>query len=510
VLRDDSASVEAKTGACEELRRAGRWAIAGEYDLAALWREPAPLGVAAREALRAIGDLDLASLEMSAPPKPGQARAVAQAVNESINPKTPTPRLIELLHVRDEFTLMVTCLSLTQQGPEAKAALPDLRALLYSPSEKVRDAAVTAMVSIDPSLDRERLTAIGTILAGSRAAVTGALVTLANRAGNPKDVADIAPYLARELLNRSSEARLAAVKILLTLPALDDYTIDALHVIFGLAGAESEREISDDARLKVIRVILHFDAGKLVHNKELETALTDPEIGDAAADLIAQAGPSAGALNDLLLEWTERPNPLRENAMHALSGTLNAATKSDAAVKVVTAAFEDANVAVRVHAAMALAHMGVANSDAIPRITKMLEGTDDAEVAGAARVLAAFGQLAAPALPQAVRALRLRIEKSAGDTEGPAADARAACAELVARLATGSEEHAKLLLLAVQKRDSVSRERLAPPMAKRERPQPLVASLTELARTSTDSLVRINARCALREVGESVPVDAMR
>ena len=529
VLQSDRTTIAEKISACNELHRLGPRAGLAAYDLAALWRAPEPLGTAARSALRAIGELDLAALEMSGAPPSGHPDAIQQAIWASVNSPTPLPRLIDLLRVPSDSAKLLACDILSRLGPKATDAMPDLHTLLRSRSAEVRYAAIDAMTAIDPSLNRQRLAAAGAILGGAQSDFSRAIQVLDNPTGDAAEISEIAADIANELMNDSVDLRESTRRILLAAPKLDEVTFETLHIVYGRARYEPDHQISNFARLAVLKILVHFDAARIDRQAELEDAFDDPAIGDAAADIIAGAGPSASSLRQYLMGMTANPDPIRQRAVHALSGVAGGdgpiyevlkgvlsvisgtANEPKPIVQTMTGLLEDPNKDVRIDAAMALGRIGdPAAAAAIPRITKMLDSTNDAEVAGGARALTEFGDQALPALPPAIKALRQRIENSANESEGPAADARAACAELVARLAAGSDEHAQLLLLAVEKKDWVSRERLAPPLAKRERPKDLVANLIELARSSPDSLVRINARCALREIGASLPGDATR
>jgi hypothetical protein len=144
----------------------------------------------------------------------------------------------------------------------------------------------------------------------------------------------------------------------------------------------------------------------------------------------------------------------------------------------------------------------------VPQILMLLGSHEPLDIASAADALTALAPQAQNEMPKIIQFLRRKLEAPAALDDESAAPARAACADALAKLAPDSADARDMLLLAVKRKDWTVRERLAPALARaNQRPPALVNDLLALANQSPEELVRINARCALRELGEHAPGD---
>lgn len=102
----------------------------------------------ASEAIVKLGVPALPFLEKAAKSDDAEIRIRASRAVEAI--KSSPGFLVDALKNGNAMARRAAADKLAQQGPPAKAALPELVKLLNDPDESVRDAAISAIINIDP------------------------------------------------------------------------------------------------------------------------------------------------------------------------------------------------------------------------------------------------------------------------------------------------------------------------------------------------------------------------
>jgi HEAT repeat protein len=495
VLRDNHAVVARKIEACNQLRKLGPRALPAALELRTLVVEDGPARVDAAYALLAIGNGVARVLAEETPP-PGILRRLFPP-QPLFSSRTPLDELNRTLTDQVASRRLAACAELKNRGPSARDALSYLRARLGDPNADVRSAAGEAIVAIDPTANPTLVRAAASMGPVPTSQTPATLRLLRKLQTDGADIDDALPAVAELLLCRVPAIHDAAREIVSRMPAPSARAIASLRVFYSNAWSEPHFEIDNETRVTILRVLVRADAADPQTRTFVEAALKDPGLGDLAAGGLADLGTSAAGLAPLCLELSDQPPPVRGRAIRVLCGITP--DRPDAAViRVLTLALDDPDATQRRQAAAALARTDAPANERIGRLVKLLNSDNDADVKTAAQALADLGSAAAPANPDIVREVRARIEHTAPGSADPAG---AACAACLAKLSPGSKEANELLLLAVQRKDWAVREQLAPALAGRPTPPTLLAALIDLSK-SPDSIIRVNARCALREIGE--------
>jgi len=185
--------------------------------------------------------------------------------------------------------------------------------------------------------------------------------------------------------------------------------------------------------------------------------------------------------------------PLRRRAVEALGDIGPDAN----ATSELSEALEDSDRTVRDSAADALAKMGRAAAPAAPTLVRLVRERH-ISAAPAARALRAAGLGAADAEPVGLELL-----------ESPDQSTRQEVAAALGALYPDSRKTADALLDAVKRKDWAVRENLAPALAHSSLKDTLLTpALTKLT-ADKDELVRVNARCALREIATPAATKAV-
>ena len=520
VLRDENSTDQEKVDACMKLFRLGQNAKAAAFDLAAAAATGSQtVRDAALDAMNAIGTSpQIARLPGAIAPRSSNVVAIETANLSAIDRKTPITVLRRLLNDPRPRFRQRSAEVLAEKGPEAKQALGDVRMLLGDPDANVRLAAIEAIASIDKDADVELLKAMSDIYVAqpggneyftlpTTTQLCESLRVLGDRAARGADISETAIKVGRLLFSSNVQVQEQAAATLAQASRLDLAAIAALRVMYANPLVETKTN-TPFGRAAILATLVRVDASNPQTKKEVRAAMVDTPLGNDAAEAIARDGKSAAWMAPQMLSYMTWPDPVRTRAAIVLAGIAPGIDDPKPVVNVMAAALTDENRELRSIAAATLGKIGAPAKAAIPKITAMLASAESSDVIAAANALAAFGPDANDAVPKVAAMLRQRMKTPPGQSESADA-ARGACAEFLAKVAPTSTEAHDLLLLSVQQRDWLVRERLAPAIrAANQKPADLVPQLIALADRSPDSVVRINARCALRELGERAPGDA--
>jgi HEAT repeat protein len=226
--------------------------------------------------------------------------------------------------------------------------------------------------------------------------------------------------------------------------------------------------------------------------------MRDPDAteGDAAATALGRLKDDDGTITKTLGDMLDEQLIVRRRAAIALAGD---GIRPRSVLGRLTAALADDDLAVRRDAATAIARIGPEAASAVPALIANLR-RGDASSTTAAGALGAIGVAARPAASAIISAIRSAPPNpSGGDISRESDRLRSTCATALARIDPDSSATADLLLDSVRRRDWVVRETLAPALAASPARQSLTPALIALTR-DFDDLVRVNARCALREL----------
>jgi HEAT repeat protein len=312
-------------------------------------------------------------------------------------------------------------------------------------------------------------------------------------------IVDVAPLL----LHETPQVREAARDLLGRLDTPDEQAREKLLEVYDEATRTGPVE-GNAVKQAILEFLLRDDPSSESTQQFVHRALLEANFGEDAANAIAHAGPSAAPLSRTLVPMMADNGPGRVNAVRAIAGIAGGVTPTGPLVEEMLPLLRDSNPVIRSAAAAALAQVGAPAKAAIPRLIEMLGSDIDSEVAAAASALGSFGHDASGAVPSLSREALRRL--TASERAPDAVAARVACAQALGQLAPESPEVRSLLLQVVKKKDWIVREHLAPSLqTSKAGKEAIVADLLALADRAPDELVRVNARCALRELGAPVP-----
>jgi hypothetical protein len=316
--------------------------------------------------------------------------------------------------------------------------------------------------------------------------------------------------LAPLLLHGDPRVRQAAQDMLIRVQGPDPKMAVRLRHFEERINSDPNPQIAGPAQLTMLIAQVRLDPGNVDRYRLMQTLLNDQN-GDVMVEGIATAGPSAAELFPILAQTLQTPliSPQdRSRLLRATAGVVGGVKDQQEAAAALSPALDDPIPANRASALSGLAQLGDAAKPAIPRIIDLLRSREPSDVTSAAKAIARLSPQAANDLPTIIQSLRRRLEAAPVFDDDSAIALRAACADALATLAPDSADARDMLLLAVKRKDWPVRERLAPAIAKaNQTPPALVSTLQALADRSPEELVRINARCALRELGEHAPGD---
>lgn len=510
LLELESEKPDVRIEACRKLEGLGPAAALASHDLIDEVLNDPPVHDAAIDALRATGS----EVERPLAYRIVESGDVQSNALLNVLPKLDKPARLALVRPLREAleptngraNLYRACRALGRLGADGVEAILTLYRQLDSSDEVLRNTACDAIIGINPDTNRELLRAFTQLRSTSHALHFRALDYFETLGDHRVSNQYIPVNLAQLLLDADPVVRNAAARGMSAIDTSDGWTAARLKQIEDRVNKEPNYQIAIHARLAILQSLVRIQPRWEAQRNELWQTLMDDEVGDAMADAIAQDGPAVGAVFPTLKGLLSGRPAVRERAARAMAGIATGAPDPHDALATLSVLLDDPDAAIRASAAEGISRFGKAAAPLIPRITKLLDSRGLADVTAAARALSYFGVTATDAEPAIVRTLRDQMAAPGSLTDQRRLAARAACADALVSVAPDSPQIQELLLLAVRQRDWTVREGLSRAIAKRhQKPHELVGALVALSTQSPDSLVRTNARCALREIGETVP-----
>ncbi len=491
-----AASDKEKIDACDDLAAIAKGdnATSAVPELVPLLSRRGPVGEHALKALKAIHSdqvIDELIRRLSAPGRRSAPAAADALVAMPDRAELTVLGMDHLFHDGKPDEKELVCSVLEGLGPAVSDALPWLLAELRTRDTPVRGPVIAAARALAPGeppsvfsyiadLHREindaREAADGLNKLGSSMAL--ALPDLLNAS----EIQD--PYLHTSVtraLARITQTPPACV------PGLIDLAIGKL-----MDGRPPENAI----RLKAIQSLAAMRPTAHAAIEMLVELLPDDEVGDAAAQTLIELRFGDESVVKRIGTMLARSLPVRRRAAIAIRGAGPFAT---AALEALKGALVDDDLAVRRDSSVAIAGIGSSAKSAVPQLESVLRRGDDSSTA-AATALGGIGPSAIAAVPVLLEAIRAEPVSRPTESEWDiSAKIRSSCAAALVRVDPNSQATRDLLLEAVRQKDWVVREALTGAMIESQNRDQVVPALQSLT-TDHDELVRINARCALREL----------
>lgn len=494
VLDDDGASVAQKIEACDQLAEWGPRAWSAAPALAKQLRRRGTLGRHAMRALLANDPDEVVKAlvdQLTSNDPLSRAVATGALANMGDHAEVVIARMIDLLGLKDPKASQIACSVLEGMGPAASRAVPLLLEELHGVNESACNAAIAALQAIEPKASPRLFPDIRGLypfyptptwrvrdLAAMGAGASLALTDLVALCDSPDSDLRDAVELALSHLDRPDPE---------CIPGLIQLAKGK-----GLIGRAPSKMVSRRA----VAYLGLTDAGSKGVLLEL---IHDPDVGDAAATALGNIRDADGEIAQILGDLLEERLVVRRRAAVALGG--GGAQPRRVLVKLIEALSDD-DLEIRRAVAAAIARVGPEAVAAVPPLTANLRRGDESSKT-AAQALGAIGAASRSSAPELIAAIRAAPRNPfAAEVRTDSDRLRWACAAALVRVDPGSKETADLLVEAVRKRDWIVREVLAPALGNTPARESVTLNLKTLT-SDPNELVRVNARCALRELSET-------
>jgi len=283
--------------------------------------------------------------------------------------KDAVPQLIEKLNDDEQEVRMEVAMTLAAIGPAAEPAIPKLTEMLKDPESGVRLAAIYALGAMGPKAK----SATAALEPGlkSKDLFTATLTTLAlariqegDEAYQTKLKKEMLPTVFEAVKDKNRKVRIAAVQALNTLNPGPQVVIPAFARMIKTADAETISNVVEAVSTLGTKAVPGLINGLAVKEVRQQAAEALGRIGEPAA-------PAVPALIDAMDD--ERPEVRRE-VLFAL-GSIGPQAKP--AVGAARKALSDADPSVRYSAVWALGRIGPDAAEALDELEKDVCNTDD-------------------------------------------------------------------------------------------------------------------------------------
>lgn len=498
VLNDERATLSQKVDACDQLAAWGPRAFPAIRALVQQLRRRGTLGRHAMKALLANDPSEVVdSLAGVLTGDDLLLRAVAAGALADMPDHADliVPSVIGLLKSNDSGVREVACSVLEGMGPAASKAVPLLLNELRSDEPINIRAALAALQAIEPGADSGLFYSVHRIHMRTFSEIARSAAKDLDQMG-----AACALALADLVAESDSDDTQVRASVAAALSHIYQVPPECVPELIELARGNLFAGYlpSPAVQVRAVSFLGHADPKNTEVVAALLRLIRSDDVGDAAATALGGIRDTDGTISDRLDALLGQEVNLRRRAAIALGGD---GAQPRRALARLTSALADNDLALRRDSALAIGRIGPDAASATPALAANLR-RGDASSAAAASALGAIvvgARAAAPALIAAIRSAPLN--QSSGDVSTESDRLRAACATALARIDTGSSATADLLLDSVRRRDWIVREALAPALAHSPARQSLKLALVSLT-NDPDELVRVNARCALRELND--------
>jgi len=498
-LEDERWTVAQKINACDELADMGANAAPALPALIDALPRRGQLHKHVIPALHAIGPKAFdALIDAMSDASPLIRVAAADAIVELPDDAAETvPRLEHLLAAPDFVHHDVVCSALEGLGPSAHHAVPALLFELRAGHVASRTSgALAALQAIEPTADSRLFPSIRDLYDENNA--RGAADDLA--AMGPNAALALPDLIARVATEHNGLREVVERALAQLHRPLPECVPRLVQIAQGTQPDLTAAPIP--VRLRAMEYL-----GQVVSDDDralsgIFQSLFEPALGDRAAELLLQAGVKNKEAIGLLGRMIDDPLPIRRRAARVLTGV---GPLAEPILKKLIGALGDSDLQFRTNIAITIGGIGPPAAEAVPELVDVLRRGDESSAA-AAGALAAIGPKARSAVPAILETLRSasKLMSQDGGLDVSAA-VRSASAAALGRLDPDAETTARTLIEAVWRKDWVTREALAPQLSQSKLRYAIGEQLIQLANGDGDELVRVNARCALREMHLAAP-----
>lgn len=494
-LNDERASDSEKIQALDELAGLKEYAGVAIPELVALLPRRGALSLHALKALKANKPdeviAELAS-RLSSPSLVMRAAAADALIAMADRAGLIVPQMEQILLKGKPDERELACSVLEGLGPAASDALPLLLAELRCNEPQTRSAAIGAARAVVPKTDGRVFVYIADLHADSVHAWQAV-----NELGGMGEAAALAlpDLLAKSEYEASDSIRRQVAEDLAHISQTPQACVPGL-IDIAMGKMFDQKQPTAFIRIKSIQRLAEVRPHSSAAIETLVELLPDHQVGDASAQaLLSLRSFDEGTVKAIGAMLGDAPE-IRRRAAIALQG---AGPFAVAALGPLTKALADDEMAVRRDSAIAVAGIGPAAKPAVLELESVIRRGDESSPAGA-QALGAIGASAKSAVPALVAAIHAEpVTHPVGSDWDLSARIRSSCAAAVGWIDPNSAAVRELLLHSVRQKDWVVREALATTMVDSRTRDQIVPSLQVLA-ADHDELVRVNARCALREL----------
>lgn len=480
-LWDNDAPAAEQVRACDTLKEMGPQAAPAAEALVYVLARGGPVRRHARDALVQIGRAAVPALRTGLNHTNHLVRVECAEALSDLGPDAAaaTEDVLQLLRNEDAESRQLAAMIAEGIGPAAKDAIAPMAKAITTTDGDSLSMLLHALRAVDPEAPPDLYRSVANLhdaYPDRRMKAIAKLAQIGQRA------AVAMPALTDLLSAPNPQVRAAAADALDTIGEPGREGVDAL-----IAAARKYPE-DESVRKVMTRVLSKGGPATKEALSRLVEMLREEVFSDAAQEVLLKLGPDAnGAANDLKRLLRDGNEEQRRRAAVVL-GAIHAAPDA------LALAVYDSSSLVADAAAESLVQLGAAAKPAAPNVLWALLHHRVSPAAGL-RALRAAGRPADDIEPVLLDQLK------SSDVAG-----RQEAATTLAAFYPDSRAAADALVDAVKQKDWAVRENLGPGLAKSPLKLTLLkTALEKLASEDSDELVRVNARCALRDLGLSVP-----